>query len=146
MTVAAKRRIAFRDEDGVTLNFPVPFRYMSSNELEVARIEDGGITILTEETEWTASDGDSDAGGTVTLVTTKAGAQLRIRGKTSRAQTADYTDTDAFPAEAHERALDREAMAGQDRDVDIEAALKVPAGQQGYSVEDVGEGQVIGLV
>lgn len=133
MTVSANSPSVSYVENGVTLAFPAPFRYIDASHLVVERISGGVATPLAYGSAWSATAGPTDAGGTVTLVATVAGATLRIRRSTPRAQQTDYATNDTFPAETHETALDRAMLIDQEQDVgaaDIAArALMVPPGE-----------------
>lgn len=143
MTVAAKTPSAEYFEDGVTLDFAAPFRFLPST-LQVERISpSGGISVLTPGSQYSTAGGDTDAGGTVTLLTTIAGSRLRILRDTPRRQQADYTTNDTFPAESHEQALDRQMMIVQEQDVDLgdtrDRALMVPYGEMVQEIPPVAE-------
>lgn len=134
MTAAALTPSAEYIEDGVTLDFPAPFRFLSGAHLEVKRITAAGVVnTLAFGSAWTASGGNSDAGGTVTLAATVAGATIKIRRVTPRTQQTDYQTNDTFPAETHEAALDRLTLIDQEQDVlAIDTAtrsLLVPEGE-----------------
>ncbi len=134
MTAAALTPSVEYFEDGVTLDFAAPFRFIAASHLEVKRIAaDGIVTVLAYGSEWSASGGGTDAGGTVTLVASVAGSRLRIRRVTPRSQLADYTTGDTFPAESHEAALDKSMLVDQEQDVRIDdtalRALLVPEGE-----------------
>ncbi|MBT0667033.1 hypothetical protein HT136_01455 [Novosphingobium profundi] len=143
MTVPVKVPQAQYDEDGVTLTFATRFRYLDPSDLEVARVEDGSTTVLAPETEWTASDGDSVDGGSVTLKATISGKRLRIRRVTPMRQSTDYLDDDRFPAESHERALDRLTLIAQERDMLLSdlgtKAVRVPEGESIVTVPTVAD-------
>lgn len=134
MTTAALSPSRTYIEDGVTLNFAVPFRYLTAGDLAVERISAAGVvTRLVLNVGYTATSGATDAGGTLTLLTTVAGAKLRIRRATARNQSTDYATNDTFPAESHEAALDRAMLIDQEQDVQIAdtqaRALLVPDGE-----------------
>jgi len=130
MTVAALTPSVSYLEDGVTLGFPAPFRYLDPTSLQVQRVlADGTMLTLAYGTEWTATAGATDAGGTVTLGASVAGARLTITRATPRSQTTDYTTNDSFPAESHEAALDRAMLIDQEQDVRLARTLQVPAGE-----------------
>lgn len=135
MTVAAKASSVEYLENGVTTSFAVPYRFIAAGTLEVRRItSDGTVTTLAYGTQWNATGGTSDAGGTLNLlVGSVSGAKLRIRRVTPRAQTADYATNDRFPAESHEQALDKDMMIEQEQDAFLEdttsRALLVPEGE-----------------
>lgn len=139
-------------ENGVTLAFAAPFRFLAAADLIVERIVNGVVTVLTLGTNYSVTGGATDAGGTVTLVTTVSGAKLRIRRKTPRSQQTDYVTSDTFPAETHELALDRLTMIAQELEADKAAlesrALMVPVGFVAPPVADLAaaEGKMLGIV
>lgn len=134
MTVAALSPSIDYLEDGVTLAFAAPFRF-DAGALRVSRLVAGVETVLVPGAAYSVTGGENDSGGTVTLVATVAGARLLIRRLTPRSQLMDYTPTDRFPAESHERALDRLAMIAQEQDVGIgeygARAVKAALGEAG---------------
>lgn len=135
MTVAALSPSAGYLENGVTLAFAAPFRFLDPTHLEVKRIAvDGTVTVLAYGVDYTVTGGSTDAGGTVTLIASTSGATLKIRRVTPRAQQTDYVTNDTFPAESHEAALDRQMLIDQEQDVKIEdtakRALMWPEGEQ----------------
>lgn len=119
MTVAAITPQVEYMEDGISLSFPAPFRYDDPSDLEVARIVDGAANSLVQGVAWSATPGPTDAGGTVTLVSSISGSSLRIRRSTLRNQSTDYQNGDRFPAESHESALDRQMRISQEQDVQL---------------------------
>lgn len=133
MTVAQNTPSISYAENGVTLAFAAPFRYLAADHLEVRRIVAGVETVLAYGIAWNATLGLTDVGGTVTLTATVAGATLKLRRVTPRVQQTDYVTGDSFPAETHELALDRLTMIEQEQDVaaaDLSArALLVPVGE-----------------
>lgn len=134
MTAAALSPSIEYLENGVTLAFAVPFRFLDASHLQVKRIASNGtVTVLAQGSAWSATGGTTDAGGTVTLVASVATARLKIRRVTPRAQPTDYATNDTFPAESHEAALDRLTLIAQEADVataDLAArALAVPEGE-----------------
>ncbi len=138
MTVAALTPSISYTENGVTLNFAVPFRFDPAGGLVVKRVLAGAVTTLAHGTGWTATGGATDAGGTLTLLATVAGAVLRIDRATPRAQQTDYATNDNFPAETHEAAIDRLMMIAQEQDVALAAGLertvRFGAGESGYEL------------
>ncbi len=133
MTVAALTPSVSYTENGVTLAFAAPFRYLAADQLSVRRVVAGVETVLAFGAAWSATAGLTDAGGTVTLVASVAGATLKIRRVTPRLQQTDYVTGDSFPAETHELALDRAMLVDQEQDVVITdlalRALLAPAGE-----------------
>lgn len=133
MTVAALASSINYIENGVTLGFAAPFRFLA-NSIAVSRVlVDGTVVDLAAGVDFSTTGGSTDAGGTVTLVSSVAGATLRIRRVTPRTQAMDYTPGDRFPAESHEAAIDRAMLIDQEQDDKIgdtaARALMVPDGE-----------------
>lgn len=117
MTVAALASSIDYIENGVTLTHAVPFRYKSPDTVRATRVlPSGAVVTLAYGVDYTVSPGPTDAGGTLTKTATVAGATLRIRRVTPRAQTMDYTTGDRFPAESHELAIDTAMLVDQEQD------------------------------
>lgn len=131
MTVAALPPSISYVENGASLSFAVPFRFLDGEHLVVTRVVGGAETILTYGAAYTVTGGDTDAGGTVLLGASINGATLNIVRATPRSQPMDYTMADRFPAESHERALDRLTMIAQ------EVALQVAAAQSLEQIQDM---------
>lgn len=153
MTVAANASSVEYLENGVTVSFPVPFRFIAPNTLQVTRIgTDGAVTTLAYGSQWNATGGSTDAGGTLTLIVPSvSGARLRINRATPRAQQADYTTNDTFPAESHEGALDKSMLINQEQDSRIDntaaRALMVPDGETVQEIPPTADraGQFLGF-
>jgi hypothetical protein len=133
MTVAALPSKIDYIENGVTLAFALPFRFLTGS-IEATRVlADGTVVPLASGVDFSTTGGSTDAGGALTLASSVSGATLRVRRVTSRSQGADYTTGDAFPAESHEAALDRAMLIDQEQDDKIadtsRRALLVPDGE-----------------
>ncbi|MFZ5704906.1 MAG: hypothetical protein ACOY5R_06525 [Pseudomonadota bacterium] len=114
--------------------YPVPFRFLANVDLRVVRIEDGEESILVLGTDYSVAGANAIGGGSITrLRDAHVGATLIISRRTVPVQPTDYVANDRFPAESHERALDRLTLIAQEnttRAEDTEArALRVPAGE-----------------
>jgi hypothetical protein len=83
--------------------------------------------------DYTVGQANGDAGGEIALTATVAGARLKVRRRTVRAQGTEYLPNDSFPAKTHEGALDRLTLIVQEQDAtvaDLTArALLVPDGE-----------------
>jgi hypothetical protein len=92
--------------DGVSVAFAIPFAFDTSADLKVIITDaDGEPTVIT--TGFSVSGG-SGSTGTLTLdAALPLNETLTILDDPELTQPVDYTDNDAFPAETHERALDR---------------------------------------
>lgn len=140
MTVAAEIPLALYDGDGTTTAFPAPWRYLATANLLVELLDAAGVaTLRTLGTDYSATAGATDAGGTVTMVTAPAvGQTLRVRRVTPMAQTTQYPTSGSFPARSHELALDRQMMAVQEQGRELDdvqgRALQVPYGESTSSL------------
>src|SRR5262249_22869898 len=99
-----------------TVDFAIPFAFFGADELTVIeRQSNTGVrTTKILGTHYTVAGGNGD-NGTVTAVAPPAvGVTWTIARKNHRTQTVGYTPNDPFPAETHERALDRQAAVSQE--------------------------------
>lgn len=140
MTVAVQNPLINYIENGSSTAFPVPFRYDAPTDLRAIRRAVNGVdTELVYGSDFTASPGPTDAGGTVTVsVAAPAGTRLTILRETSRVQSADYIPAGAFTAESHESALDKAMLIAQEQDATIARAVKGPVGERGPTLPAAG--------
>jgi hypothetical protein len=93
--------------NGVTVAFAIPFAFDTSSDLKVTSTDSSGN--ITELTSGFAISGGSGSTGTCTFTTAPASTvTITILDDPALTQPTDYTDNDAFPAESHEAALDRQ--------------------------------------
>lgn len=133
MTVSSSTARADYTGNGVTVAFPVPFRFLEDGDIQVLRsnIADGTYTVLTLNS--LGADGFSlvgagkPAGGTATVVTAPGNGtqRLTILRDVDATQLTDYIANDPFPAESHERALDKLTMLVQAQGEELGRALKL---------------------
>lgn len=125
---------------GTTGPFTVGFRFLENSHLQVIRTSSTGVdTTLTLSTDYTVS-GAGGSSGTVTLVTALAvGQKLTIIRNVPFTQDADYVQNDAFPAESHERALDKLTMQTQQLLEAVDRAAKLPVTSTADSEELVAD-------
>lgn len=136
MTVAAQTPSISYAGNGITTVFAAPFRYIAPADLRVLlRASNGSETVLALGTGFTATSGNTNAGGSVTLTAAPAdGTTVVISRQTARTQPADYITSGAFTAESHEEALDRAMLVNQEQDQDIVRGVKVPVGELGFQL------------
>ncbi|WP_374382926.1 hypothetical protein [Dongia sp.] len=104
--------------DGLTVNFAVPFIFFGADEIDVIErsLASGAEAQKILSSDYTVSGGNG-AGGTVTAASAPgADKSWTIARRTNRTQMVDYTPNDPFPAETHERALDRLTALVQELD------------------------------
>jgi len=100
--------------DGVSTTFAIPFKIASGPELAITV----NLSPSTIGVGHTASV--SGGGGTVTfLAPPRAGAAISIRRATTKSQTRVYVESQRFPAQSHEKALDRLTMVDQELGRDV---------------------------
>lgn len=106
MTIPATASEISYAGDGVSTALPIPFVFDTAADLLV-RQQDAAGTLTTVTTGFSVSGGGGST-GTLTFTTAPAvGVTTWIFDNPEISQTTDYVDNDAFPAESHERALDR---------------------------------------
>lgn len=110
MTVSTTTSRVEHAGNGSTTAFAVPFYFLANADLKVYK---AGV-LQTITTHYTVSGAGNPAGGTVTFVSAPAAGQtVVILRDPALTQTTDYVANDPFPAESHERALDRLTMIAQ---------------------------------
>ena len=137
MTVGVDDELRIREYPGDDTATPraYGFKILDPDDLRVTRTNaDGSETVLVRGTDYSVSGAGNPTGGNVTpLAPIATGTSWRIEGDMSLGQPTDYTAGDDFPAESHERGLDRSMIAHQEarRDLNdtITRALMVPRGE-----------------
>lgn len=110
MTVSSQTSRIEQLGDGTTTAFAVNFYFLENSDLKV--FVNGVLQTIT--TNYTVTGAGNPAGGTVTFVTAPAnGVQVVIFRDPAVTQGLDYIDNDPFPAESHERGLDKLTMIAQ---------------------------------
>jgi hypothetical protein len=137
MTLSSTTSKASYAGDGATASFAIPFMFLENGHVE-AVLRDGGDaeTTWTLNTEYALSGAGDPAGGTLTVSTDPtdfrpaAGETLVIRRVVPATQETDYPEGGAFPAAAHEQALDKLTMLVQQQAEEIARALRLPVSSQ----------------
>jgi hypothetical protein len=128
MTVSSDvNRISYAG-NGSTTVFPVNYYFLENSHLQVILITSAGVeTIQTLTTNYTVTGAGNEAGGSVTmLVAPPVNVTIVIQRSVPATQETDYLANDPFPAESHERALDKLTMLAQQNEREIDRALKIP--------------------
>lgn len=130
MTISTTDSRISYNGNGVTTAFSFPYRFLANGDLVVVSVSSTGVeTTKTLTTDYTLTGAGDDAGGTVTMIAAPAsGTRLIIYRDTDIVQETDYISGDPFPAETHERALDRLTMIAQEIGSDADRSIKVPVG------------------
>jgi len=133
MTINATATTLSYDGNGSTIAFPVSFQFFgtaTTAELKVIEvtITTGAEVLKTNGSDYTVSGGNG-ATGTVTASTAPAsGKRWVIIRNTTNSQNVDYVENDAFPAEIHERTVDRLTALVQEIATILDKVLKTPEG------------------
>ncbi len=128
MTIASTTTSIAYAGDGSATAFPVPFPFFDPGDLEVIErvVATGAETLKVLATHYAVSGGAGASGTVTALAAPPASVQWVIRRRTAAVQTSDYVPNDAFPADGHERALDRLTMLAQELGETLGRALLAP--------------------
>lgn len=113
--------------DNITTVFPVPFPFFDKDELLVVETSASGVeTVKSLNLEYNVVGGDGLTGSVIAVSAPPATVKWTIKRKTSLTQEVDYTPNDPFPAETHERALDRSVAMIQELKETIGRTVTIP--------------------
>lgn len=119
--------------DGTTASFPIPFLFLDNDHIEVVLRDGAGAeTTWIENTHYTLAGAGAQDGGTLTVATSptdhtpQPGETLTIRRVVPATQETDYPEGGAFPAAAHETALDKLTMLVQQHAEQFARSLLFP--------------------
>jgi hypothetical protein len=111
--------------NGTATNFTVPYYFVSKTNLFVYTWTNNASAWLLRglDTHYSVTGENNMAGGTVTFHTAPAnGDTVKVERIVPIVQTVDYINSDAFPAETHERVVDLLTMICQQLDQGSAAA------------------------
>lgn len=125
MTISTTQNRISYNGNGVTTAFSFPYRFFQDADLVVILVaSDGTETTKVLNTDYTVTGEDTDSSGQVTMVVAPAtGQRLVIYRSVTATQETDYITGDQFPAETHERALDKLTILSQQNDDALDRAL-----------------------
>lgn len=108
--------------------FAYTFLIFDEADIEVYLTDTDGVeTLQTLNTDYTVSNVGAENGGNVTFGTAPTSSyKITILRDVTVTQETDYVANDPFPAETHEKALDKLTMIDQQQDETITRALKIP--------------------
>lgn len=92
--------------DGVTVAFPIPFAFDTSADIFVKHTDASG-NIADFTSSYTVTGGGGSTGTATALTAPAVGITVTLYDDPEQSQETDYVDNDAFPASAHEGALDK---------------------------------------
>lgn len=117
---------------------PVTFYFLDNAHIQALVDRDGEPLTLVENTDYTLTGAGNGAGGTLTTIAGTAadlvaGDVVTIRRNITITQLVNYVYNDSFPAETHERALDKLTMICQFLHETLARTLRFPATEpEGY--------------
>ena len=133
MTVTTSAARVVHNGNGTTIEFAVPFRFLENSHVAVfLRNASGAQTQWMENTQYTLAGADEPGGGTLTVITTPTdhtpanGEKLVALRAVPITQETDYVENDPFPAETHERALDKLTMVNQEQTERLNRTFTIP--------------------
>jgi len=120
--------------EGATPPYPIAFPFHENIHVAVThRGADGSETPWLEGSQYTLDAAPDGSGGTLAILAGHAldpGESLVIARTVPMTQEADYQESGRFPAETHERALDKLTMIAQQLHEALGRALAVPTTDQ----------------
>jgi len=127
--------------DGATATLAYPFRILAEGDLTVSRYITltSASSLLAINTDYVVTGVGVDTGGNVLLTGSYAGgmptgSNTIIQRVVDLTQEVDYVENDPFPAETHERALDKLCMADQQLQEQIDRAILGDINQESSNV------------
>lgn len=129
MTVSSEISFVSYNGDGSTRTFPIPFYFLEDSDLVVNVVDaDGTTQHYALGTDYTVSGAGQQSGGTITLLgaAVPGGKTLQIERDPPVTQETAYQANDPFPAQAHEKALDKLTMIAQRLNRTFTNALHFP--------------------
>lgn len=135
MTISTSTSRADYSGNGSTTTFVVPFYFLANSHIQIIKTTAAGVsTTLVLDVDYSVTGAAVLAGGSVTLVTTPAtGDKISILRNVPFTQEVDYQTNDPFPAETHERALDKLTMESQQLNESVSRAITIPLSLTGVS-------------
>lgn len=136
MTISSTTNTVSYTGTGSATSFAVSYVFFgtgTSAELQVVEviIATGAETVKTNGTDFTVTGG-SGSTGTVTAASPPASTvKWVINRTTTQTQETDYVENDPFPAESHEKALDRLTAVNQEQQRALGRTAQLPDGYTG---------------
>ena len=133
MTVSTETNRQTHAGNGATIVFAVPFRFLDNAHVAVTHRDAAGAeTAWAEGTQYTLVGAGEAAGGTLTVITAPtdytpaADESLTVVRDVPLTQETDYVENDPFPADSHERALDKLTMIDQELSEALGRTFSIP--------------------
>jgi hypothetical protein len=139
MTVSSIPRTVRYTADGSSDTFAVPFQFFEINVYVNGELLSPLLYTINQTLPGTF--------GSVTFIDAPAAASVvDIAGDTEIVQVTDYVEQDSFPAESHERALDRLTMAVQELDERVTGDVDAPPMSPDFSLTAATNANVVTIV
>lgn len=137
MTVSSEQSSVTYVGNGVTVLFAIPYYFLEKTHITVSLVSSTGAVIpKVLDVDYTVSGAGNQAGGSLTFTVAPPNlSTLVILREVPVTQLTDYQPNDDFPAESHERALDKLTMIAQQLVEDDGRALKHPVDSEHYQAE-----------
>jgi hypothetical protein len=115
MTVSSEQSSVTYTGNGVTTLFAIPYYFLSKTHIQVSLTDSAGVVIpKVLDIDYTVAGAGNEAGGSLTfLVAPPNLSNLVVARNVPATQLTEYRPNDDFPAESHERALDKLTMIAQ---------------------------------
>ena len=128
MTISTEAGPLSYNGNGVTVNFSITWKYLAKSDVVATLRSAAGVeTVWTLNTDYTLTDADVDAGGTLTATTAPAsGTTLFITLEPPNTQSASLPLGGPFPSGSVEDALDRAAQRDSKLENLFDRSLRVP--------------------
>jgi hypothetical protein len=124
MTVPSSTSRDQQAGNGVSTVFTVPFRILDQSHIRVLLTTIDGVTAEQAITTNFTVSGVGGANTTITFVVAPPGnSTITFLRNVPVTQETDYVENDSFPADSHERALDKLTMIAQQIEEETERAL-----------------------
>lgn len=115
--------------DSVSVVFAIPFPFDTAADLKLTSTDASG-NITTLATGFTISGGGGSTGNATFSVAPVTGVTITIYDDPAQTQPTNYVSLDAFPAESHEKALDRVTRIAKRLSQQISRAIRAPDGEK----------------
>jgi len=136
MTVSTQTSKKSHDGDGVTTSFAIPFMWLDDDDIKIYVVDADNVETLKSVSDYTLAGVGEETGGTVTCDTFVPASteRLVIVREMAPLQDIDYVTGGAFPADAHEGALDRLTLLVQQYQEILDRCLQLSQTSDGISV------------
>jgi hypothetical protein len=138
MTVSSEQSSVSYVGNGATTTFAIPYYFLDKTHIVVSLTSSNGVAIpKVLDVDYTVTGAGNQAGGSLTFnVAPPNLSSLVILRVVPVTQLTDYQPNDDFPAESHERALDKLTMITQQLSEEESRALRHPVDSEHYEAEN----------